>query len=104
MGGAYDIGPQRISWAQHMLTNWIGDHGFLHTLDVTVRQPNLVGDTIWWRGTVTGKAQHEGYGVVTIEVAATNQKGALSATGAASVVLPSRERGPVRFPLPGPLT
>ncbi|MBT6273627.1 MAG: hypothetical protein HOI95_05780, partial [Chromatiales bacterium] len=26
MGGAYDVGPQRISWAQQMLCDWVGDH------------------------------------------------------------------------------
>lgn len=99
MGGVYDIGPQRISWAQHMLTNWIGDHGFLHTLDVTVRQPNLAGDTLWWTGLVTGKSFRDGQGHVAVAVRATNQKGVLSADGTASVVLPSREAGPVRWPI-----
>ncbi len=60
MGGAYDVGPQRIAWARQMLCNWMGDHGFLHRLDVSVRQPNLVGDTIWWRGTVQAKRQAGG--------------------------------------------
>lgn len=100
MGGAYDIGPQRISWAQQMLTNWIGDQGFLHKLDVAVRQPNVVGDTIWWKAIVTGKSMRDGHAVVTLDVNATNQKGVLSANGTASVVLPSRESGPVRLPLP----
>jgi acyl dehydratase len=101
MGGAYDIGPQRISWAQHMLTDWIGDHGFLNTLDVSVRRPNLVGDTIWWRGVVTATALRGEHSVVAIDVKATNQVGALSALGTATVVLPSRERGPVRWPIAG---
>lgn len=100
MGGAYDIGPQRISWAQHMLTNWIGDHGFLHKLDVTVRRPNMVGDTIWWRGRVTAKAIRHGACMADLEVTATNQAGERSAFGAATVALPSREHGPLRLPLP----
>ncbi|MCX4149976.1 MULTISPECIES: MaoC family dehydratase N-terminal domain-containing protein [Paraburkholderia] len=99
MGGAYDIGPQRISWAQHMLTNWIGDHGFLHTLNVDVLKPNVVGDTIWWRGKVTGKSISDGAGIVTIEIEATNQLGQTSAKGTASVMLPSRERGKVKLPV-----
>ncbi len=103
MGGAYDIGPQRIAWAQHMLTNWIGDHGFLHTLDVAVRRPNLVGDTLWWKGQVTSKEFKDGYGVVGIRVEAKNQNGVLSADGTASVVLPSHEHGAVTFPIPHPL-
>ncbi len=102
MGGAYDIGPQRISWGQHMLTNWIGDHGFLHTLDVAVLKPNMVGDTIWWRGVVTSKSVRGGASMVELDVEATNQLGVLSAKGTASVALPSRERGPVVLPLTAP--
>lgn len=99
MGGAYDIGPQRISWAQHMLVNWFGDHGFLHKLDVAVRRPNLVGDTIWWRGTVTGKTVRDGHALVELAVTATNQQQQLSADGNAVVILPSRELGAVRLPI-----
>ena len=100
MGGAYDVGPQRIAWCQHMLTNWIGDHGFLHTLDVSVRKPNLVGDTIWWTGEVISKDIQDGYGVVKFKVRAVNQKDELSADGTASAVLPILNKGPIRFPLP----
>ncbi len=100
MEGAYDIGPQRIAWAQHMLTNWIGDHGFLHKLNVSVRRPNLVGDTIWWRGTVTAKRWVQDVGLVDIDVEAKCQRNIPSAHGTAVVALPSREHGAVKFPLP----
>ena len=99
MGGAYDIGPQRIAWAQHMLTNWIGDHGFLHKLAVSVRRPNMVGDTLWWRGTVKAKWAEANARFADIEVWATNQLGAKSAFGTAVVALPSRAGGPVALPL-----
>lgn len=99
MGGAYDIGPQRISWAQHMLTNWYGDHGFLHHLDVAVRRPNIVGDTLWWRGTVTGKRSVGAHDFVDIAVTAHNQDQAVSANGTAIVALPSRKRGAVSLPI-----
>ena len=59
-----------------MLTNWIGDHGFLHTLDVSVRKPNLVGDTLWWAGS-RFESHVQGYGIVELTVRAKNQKGAL---------------------------
>lgn len=100
MEGTYDIGPQRISWAQHMLTNWIGDDGFLHRLNVSVRRPNLVGDTIWWRGTVTAKRQVGDLCLVDVDVDAMCQRDIPSAHGTAVVALPSREAGPVAFPLP----
>ena len=99
MGGAYDVGPQRIAWAQHMLTNWIGDHGFLHRLDVSVRRPNLVGDTIWWRGTVTGRREAGSAMLVDLDVEARNQADIVSAFGTATVALPSRQKGPVPLPL-----
>ena len=99
MGGTYDIGPQRIAWAQHMLCNWIGDHGFLHRLNVSVRQPNLVGDTIWWHGTVEGKREIGAVKLVDLMVKAVNQKQEQSAVGTATVALPSRADGPVPLPL-----
>lgn len=99
MGGAYDIGPQRISWAQHMLTNWIGDHGFLHRLNVSVRRPNMVGDTLWWRGKITAMEVRNGNCMVDLDLEAINQVGAQSALGTATVALPSRERGAVQLPV-----
>jgi len=99
MGGAYDVGPQRISWAQHMLCNWMGDHGFLHKLKASVRRPNLVGDTIWWRGTVDEKREVGAVKLVDITVEARNQNDKVSAFGTAVVALPSRADGPVPLPL-----
>ena len=100
MDGAYDIGPQRIAWAQHMLTNWIGDHGFLHRLNVSVRRPNLVGDTIWWRGKVAGKRHIGAVSLVDIAIEARCQRDIPSAHGTAVVALPSKSNGPIEFPLP----
>ena len=104
MGGAYDIGPQRIAWAQHMLTNWIGDHGFLHKLSVSVRRPNLVGDTIWWQGKVEDKREFGSFKIVDLSLEAINQRQENSAFGTACAILPSRANGPVRLPLSTELT
>ena len=100
MGGAYDVGPQRIAWAQHMLCNWMGDHGFLHRLQVSVRRPNLVGDTLWWRGTVVAKWERHDVRMVDVEIEARNQNDVISAFGSASVALPCTSRGAVPLPLP----
>ena len=99
MGGAYDIGPQRIAWAQHMLSNWIGDDGFLHKLSVSVRQPNLIGDTIWWSGIVTSKEETNGLYKVKISLTATNQRQETSAFGSATVLLRSQKGHKVPLPL-----
>ena len=52
----------------------IGDHGFLHTLNI-MRKPNLVGDTIWWGGIVVEKYLVQSYGLVKVELKAVNQMG-----------------------------
>lgn len=86
----YDFGCQRISWLGHLLTDWCGDDGFLSELDVQVRRPNLLGDTTWLRGTVTGKRITDDGAVVDCELVAENQRNQVTATGVASVVLPRK--------------
>lgn len=104
MGGAYDIGPQRISWGVHMITDWIGDAGFLHKLSATLLRPNLIGDTTWWRGTVESKEVIDGYHLVHIACVAVNQDDVTHAKAHATVVLPSKTGGDVALPIPRDLT
>jgi acyl dehydratase len=85
--GAYDYGPERVAWLGHVVTNWIGDAGFLRRLTVRVLRHNLIGDTTWCRGRVTAKAAG---GVVSLELSGTNQRGETIAAGTAEVVLPTR--------------
>lgn len=104
MGGAYDIGPQRISWGVQMLTDWMGDDGFLHTLSATVSRPNLLGDTTTWHGTVSAKDVVDGYHLITIDMYADNQRGEKNSKATATVLLPSKNDGPVATPIPRNLT
>ena len=100
MGGAYDIGPQRISWFQHCLTDWMGDEGFLRQMATQVRRPNLLGDTTWVKGKVVGKEVQGKNKAILIETEAVNQRGERTAWGTATVYLPSRETGGVVLPVP----
>ena len=100
MGGAYDLCPQRLSWGGHLLTNWMGDDGFLYQYNGKVKRPNLVGDTTWWTGEVTGKSIVEGRPAVEVSVKALNQQDIQTADGTAVIFLPSREHGQVEVPLP----
>lgn len=86
----YDIGEQRIAWFGHLLTNWMGDDGFLRRLEVRLRRPNFLGDTTWVRGRVVDKLVQDGEFLVVCELWADNQRGERSADGAALVWLPSR--------------
>lgn len=90
--GAYDYGPQRISWLSHLMTNWIGDDGFLKKLDAQLRRFNIHGDTTWCKGRVTNKYAQGGEYLVECEIWAENQRGEVIAPGHALVALPSRAR------------
>jgi len=96
---AYDFGKMRNAWMCHLITNWIGDDGWLWKMTDELRAFNHFGDTTWVKGKVTGKSvTAEGHHIVEIELACENQRGVISAPGTATVILPSRKNGPVRLP------
>jgi len=41
--GSYDYGPERVSWLGNLVTNWMGDDGFMKLLR------RKCGATISWR-------------------------------------------------------
>ena len=86
----FDFGHQRITWLAQVATNWMGDDGFLRNLKVRIRKPNMVTDTSWCRGKVVAKELEGDKGVVRCEVWSENQRGWVTATGEAVVVLPRR--------------
>ena len=88
--GAYDFGPERIAWLGHLLTDWMGDDGFLKRLNVQVRGHNIVGDATWCRGEVVETGVVDGEGRVECAIRCVNQHGRTTALGAATVVLPPR--------------
>jgi hypothetical protein len=88
---AYDYGPERISWLSTMLTNWIGDAGFLEELYCEIRRFNLVGDVTYCRGRITAKEPlPDGRGRVKLDIEAVDQRGQTTAKGWACVLLPRR--------------
>lgn len=86
--GAYDYGPERVSWMGHVVTDWMGDHGVLERLSVQVRRHNLIGELVICKGTVE-QVDHSS-GVVRLTLEAKNQDGEESARGFAEVRLPLR--------------
>ena len=90
MPGGYDVGPQRISWLGQLMTNWMGDEGFLRRLNVSVRRPNIFGDVSWCKARVADKRIEEGAHVVDLELMVVNQLDETTAKGTAVVELPSR--------------
>lgn len=90
MPGGYDVGPQRISWMGQLMTNWMGDHGFLRKLSASVRRPNIFGDVSWCKARIADKRVEEGAHLIDLELQVDNQLGETTATGKAVVELPSR--------------
>jgi len=90
--GTYDYGPQRSAWVATLVTNWMGDAGFLKRIKTELRRFNTMGDTTWCKGKVVRKYQQDGYALVDIDVWAENQRGEITVTnGAATVMLPSKD-------------
>lgn len=90
MPGAYDQGWQRMGWAGHLITNWIGDRGFVNALGGRVIKPNLVGDLTTMNGRVAGKEIVGNEAFVDIEWWGENQRKIRNCEGTARVRLPSR--------------
>ncbi len=87
----YDYGAQRMSWLFHVLTNWMGDAGFITKLYGELRRFNVVGDTTWIKGKVTRTYIEDDRHLVDVDIRAENQRGEVTAPGRATVQLPSRQ-------------
>ena len=97
----YDYGRMRETWLIHLCTDWMGDDAWLWKLDVEFRRFNYVGDTHWMRGRVNRRYLADGdRPAVDLDVWGQNQRGETTCPGHATVLLPSREHGPVRLPDP----
>ena len=88
--GSYDYGCQRCSWMGHLLTNWMGDDGFLKRMYIELRRFNVVGDTTWCKGKVTGKRLENDEHLVDLEIWGENQRKEVTTKGTAVVRLPAR--------------
>ncbi|MGI9622345.1 MAG: hypothetical protein ACR2PK_05860 [Acidimicrobiales bacterium] len=91
-------GPQQIAWMIQLLTDWIGDGGFLHRLEAEIQSNPPLGSTSTITGEVVDVFKTETPGFIA-RVEARNQFGETSAAGHATVLMPSSEHGPVRLPV-----
>ena len=96
-------GMQRMCLAAQVLTHWMGDDGFLRSLDIDLPNHYIYGDTMWLQGEVTtkytAKVDNETYFAVEVQVRGTNQLGETIVHGNATVYLPSPGH-PVTLPIP----
>jgi acyl dehydratase len=89
--GTYDYGPQRSSWMASLVTNWMGDAGYLKRIRTQMRRFNTMGDTTWCKGKVSAKYIKDGHALVDLEIWGENQRGEVTTPGIATVILPSRD-------------
>lgn len=76
-----------------VITDWMGDDGFLRKLYFEMRRQQRPGDTMVCKGKVTDRHREEGEGLVDLEVWAENEREGVTTPGRALVTLPLREAG-----------
>jgi acyl dehydratase len=97
----FDYGRMRETWLIHACTDWMGDDAWLWRLRVEFRKFNYVGDVQWVEGEVVRHYLADGERpAVDLELRTRNQRGEITSPATATVLLPSREHGPVRLPEP----
>jgi acyl dehydratase len=84
----YDYGTMRMNWLGHLLTNWMGDDGWINRLRCHFRKFNYIGDVSRVTGTVTAKNAD---GTVEVSFSCVNQRGEDTCPGDATIALPRRD-------------
>ncbi len=95
----YDIGPVRQFHISNYLTNFAGDDSWIHRIRFEFRRFNYIGDVTWLDGEVTGKRIDETLGpLIEVTMRGTNQRENENIRADATILLASRDHGPVRLP------
>jgi hypothetical protein len=90
----------RSNWLAHALTNWMGDDAWIMSMHTDVRMFNFHGDTTIITGSVADKRIEGIHHVVDLDLRGTNQREEITCVVRATVILPSKARGPVILPTP----
>lgn len=96
----YDYAIHRFAWMVHVVTNWMGDDGWMWRFEADLRRFNFLSDTQICHGEVMAKRIEDDRPVVDLRLWAENQRGETTTVGSATIMLPSREFGPVVLPTP----
>ena len=74
----------------HLMTNWMGDDGFVKSMDSQDRRMNFLGDGTWIKGRVVRKFIQDNERLVELEVWGENQDGLVHTTAKVIVKLVSK--------------
>jgi acyl dehydratase len=95
---AYDYGTMRTNWMVHLVTNWMGDDGWLWKLTASVTKFNYLGDAHVIGGRVTAvRPRDDAQGEIDVVMEGRNQRDEVTCVGTATVLLP-RAGGEVSVP------
>ena len=88
MGSAYPrpavTGQQPEAWRFILLTNWMGDDGFLWKFNTQIRRFTMLGDTTWVKGKVIKKYCEDRKYCIDIDIRNILQTGTETITGTAT--------------------
>ena len=92
LGFPAPIVPGALSMAHltRLITDWMGAHGWLESIDVDYRRPVLHDDHVRAIGLVTDAEEVDGRGRVRLDVYLENDRGERPLQGVATVTLPRR--------------
>jgi acyl dehydratase len=79
-------------YCSRFLTDWAGPEAMVRKVAIRLGVPAYAGSTLTFTGTVTGKSQVDGEGIVEVELRATNDQGD-HVSGTAVIGLPLARAG-----------
>ena len=85
------LGAQLEGVLAKLVTNWMGDDGFVKRLDFQSRRIWIFGHLAWLKGKVARKYVENDEALVDLEIWAENQDGLVLMPGSATVRLSSRK-------------
>jgi acyl dehydratase len=100
--GPQTPGMQIVSWFCMLLNNWMGDDGFLWKLSTKQRAGSFMGDVLWFKAKVVRSYSDKVRNCVDVDCWVENQRNEVISRANATLLLPSREKGPVIYPAATP--
>jgi acyl dehydratase len=95
----YDIGPTRQLHLSNYLTNYAGDDAWIYRIRFEFRRFNYMGDVTWLTGTITDARIDDTLGpLIELSISGINQRGNENIRATATILVASREHGPVKLP------
>jgi len=103
MPSSFAMGSLKVGLCTDLLSNWMGDEGFIRSLKLDVLEPYIYGDALWINGKVVEKYKEKiggkSYGVAEVKIDAINQLGQNVASGTSTIYLPFVNWPSVELPI-----